>query len=133
MALSGFLVKGICAKDSTSALYALGQNFPQFLGSTPPVMCSLSAQSFIAPSTFSQTITCHDLNSPVQSIFVHPISLPSCDPALAGVTLSDIFSLPVSPDLATVWMLGFSLPLILWLVAWGFGVVINMFRDDRRL
>lgn len=132
MALTGFLVHGICAKDSIAALYALGEEFPQFLGSTPPVMCNLSAQSFTAPSTFSQTISCHDLLGANQYLFVHPISLPVCDPALAGVTLSDIFSIPSTPDVTQAWMIAFTLPLILWLTAWGFGVVVNMFshKDD---
>lgn len=132
MALTGFLVHGICAKDSTTALYALGEGFPQFLGSTPPVMCNLASQSFTAPSTFSQVVSCHDLTGAPQYIFNHPISLPMCDPALAGVTLSDIFSVPASPDVATVWMFGFSLPIICYLAAWGFGIVVNMFKhtDD---
>jgi|SRR3990172_8656721 len=131
MAATGFLVHGICAKDSTTALYALGQAFPQFLGSTPPVMCNLAGQSFTAPNTFSQTVSCHDLTGAPQYLFVHPISLPMCDPLLAGVTLSDIFSTPPTIDVSAAWMLGFALPMTLYLAAWGFGVVVNMFKSHH--
>lgn len=89
MAITGFLVHGICADGSALALDALGSAFPQFLGSTPPVMCNLSAQSFIAPSTFSQTISCHDLTGAAQYIFVHPISLIQCDPTISTTPFFD--------------------------------------------
>lgn len=35
------------------------------------------------------------------------------------------FSVPEPTDLAAVWMAGFSLPVICWLVSGGYGTVIN--------
>lgn len=131
MALTGFVVNGICAKSASDAVFAIGAMFPKLLGSTNPVMCNLSAASFSGGQTFSTTVSCHELNSAAQYIFVHPISLPLCDPLLSPVVLSDIFSMPASPDVQTAWLIGFTLPLAMYLVAWGYGVVINMFRGGR--
>jgi len=44
-------------------------------------------------------------------------------------TLTDIFTMPVAEDLQQMWMLGFSLPIITYLTAWGYGVVINWFNE----
>lgn len=55
---------------------------------------------------------------------------PPCDPT-QYLTYTDVFTIPGSPDVATAWMIGFSLPLILYLTAWGFGVVIGMFSNRR--
>lgn len=49
----------------------------------------------------------------------------------ASATLTDIFSMPVSEDLQQMWMLGFGLPIITYLTAWGYGVVINWFNEKR--
>lgn len=110
MAFTGYMVNGICAESSDAALLALGVGFPKYLGSTPPVMCNLSAQSFTAPNTFSQTITCHELNSSRQDIFVHPISLPACDPALDP----NQFLQPTADQ-------------ILFVFTWGMGAVVFLF------
>jgi len=44
-------------------------------------------------------------------------------------TLTDIFTMPLAEDLQQMWMLGFSLPIITYLTAWGYGVVINWFNE----
>ena len=49
----------------------------------------------------------------------------------ASPTLQDIFSIPLASDLAQLWLVGFSLPLILYLTAWGYGVVVNFFNPDK--
>lgn len=51
----------------------------------------------------------------------------------ATPTLAALFAVPDSATVQSAWMAGFSLPVILWLVAWGFGVVINMFRSNETL
>ena len=40
-------------------------------------------------------------------------------------TLSAIFNQPISSDLATMWSLGFSLPMIVYLSSWAFGQVVS--------
>jgi hypothetical protein len=45
--------------------------------------------------------------------------------------LTDIFTTPVAADLQQMWMLGFATPLIAYLTAWGYGVVINWFNDRK--
>lgn len=47
-------------------------------------------------------------------------------------TLTDIFTMPLAGDLSQMWMLGFSMPIITYLTAWGYGVVINWFSDKKR-
>lgn len=47
-------------------------------------------------------------------------------------TLTDIFTMPLAADLAQMWMLGFGLPVITYLTAWGYGVVINWFKEKHR-
>lgn len=44
-------------------------------------------------------------------------------------TLQDIFSIPISSDLQNMWELGFGLPVLCYLVAWGYGTVINFFTS----
>lgn len=48
-----------------------------------------------------------------------------------GPTLQDIFSIPASADLQTMWELGFELPVLCYLVAWAYGTVIE-FMDSRK-
>jgi len=48
---------------------------------------------------------------------------------MSGPTLTDIFTMPVAEDLQQMWMLGFSLPIIAYLTAWSYGVVINWFNE----
>ncbi len=40
-------------------------------------------------------------------------------------TLQDIFTVPVAEDLAQMWAIGFSLPMVVYLVSWALGVVVN--------
>lgn len=40
-------------------------------------------------------------------------------------TLSSLFAVPLASDLQSMWMAGFSLPLIVYLVAWAYQTVIN--------
>ncbi|MCL7422875.1 MAG: hypothetical protein M8364_18450 [Methylobacter sp.] len=46
-------------------------------------------------------------------------------------TLTDLFTIPVAADLQQMWMLGFSLPVITYLTAWAYGVVINWFNEKH--
>ena len=46
-------------------------------------------------------------------------------------TLQSIFQIPLAEDLAQLWAVGFSLPVIIYLSAWGLGVVINWFRPSH--
>lgn len=46
-------------------------------------------------------------------------------------TLHDIFNMPLSSDMLQMWELGFSLPVLCYLVAWGYGTVINMFSRNH--
>jgi len=48
-----------------------------------------------------------------------------------GVTLQDIFQIPVAADIASAWMAGFALPMIVYLSAWAYGYVINWFNDKE--
>lgn len=50
---------------------------------------------------------------------------------VAQPTLQDIFSMPIASDLLQMWELGFGLPVLCYLVAWGYGVIINMFARDH--
>lgn len=45
-------------------------------------------------------------------------------------TLTDIFTMPLSEDLQQMFELGFILPVLTWITAWGYGVVINWFERD---
>ena len=44
-------------------------------------------------------------------------------------TLTDIFTFPVAEDLQQMFTLGFSIPMVAYLTAWGYGVVINWFNE----
>lgn len=46
-------------------------------------------------------------------------------------TLTDIFAIPLAEDLQQMWITGFSLPLIAYLTAWAYGVVINWFNEKE--
>lgn len=47
----------------------------------------------------------------------------------ATPTLAALFAMPDADTIRTVFIAGFSLPLILWLTAWGFGTVVNWFNS----
>lgn len=134
MALTGFLVNlgggvTVCADGAVNTIEAFGARFPYVAGSQP-VLCNLEGSVFTAPNTFTNTVQCHDLTGGQAWIFAHPLKLTQCDPMVWGVNMETIFNVPASVDLTQAWMIAFTLPLILWLTAWGFGVVVNMFRRD---
>lgn len=47
----------------------------------------------------------------------------------ASLTVAELFAVPSIPDLETVFMYGFKLPLIFYLVSWAFGVVVNFINE----
>lgn len=51
----------------------------------------------------------------------------------ATPTLAALFAVPDADTVRQAFMAGLSLPLILWLTAWGFGVVVNFInhRTDQ--
>lgn len=48
-------------------------------------------------------------------------------------TLAALFATPDSEGVRQAFMAGLSLPLILWLSAWGFGVAVNWFNERQQL
>ena len=46
-------------------------------------------------------------------------------------TLHDIFSIPLVEDLQSMFMVGFSLPLIAYLTAWAFGILIEWLNEPE--
>jgi len=44
-------------------------------------------------------------------------------------TLTSIFNMPVAADLGEIWLIGFSLPIIIYLSAWAFGELISFVND----
>lgn len=90
MALTGFLVANKCAPDSLEAENALASQFPQYLGSTPPVMCSVF-NTWYTPATKAYTlvITCHDLTGATQYQYSHDVILQPCDPAISTAPFFD--------------------------------------------
>jgi len=46
-------------------------------------------------------------------------------------SLQNIFAIPLAEDMTQMWSLGFGLPMTCYLVAWGFGVILNMLRDTK--
>ena len=47
-------------------------------------------------------------------------------------TLTEVFAMPLAEDSQQMWMAGFSLPVIAYLTAWAFGVVINWFTNEPK-
>lgn len=132
MALTGFLHNGVCwptyneamsvkfGSDpvlETTATQGDKIHFYQHLNGTQWVWSEYST------SGAAWTLQYH---SPMPAISFTP-----CDPMLS-VTLNSLFTIPAPADITQAWMIAFTLPLILWLTAWGFGVVVNMFshKDD---
>lgn len=54
-------------------------------------------------------------------------ALMSADEYATTPTLAAIFAQPEPEAIQAAFMTGLSLPLILWLTSWGFGVVVNWF------
>ncbi len=46
-------------------------------------------------------------------------------------SLTEIFAIPLAADLQQMFMTGVSIPLIAYLSAWGYGVVINWFNKPN--
>jgi len=46
-------------------------------------------------------------------------------------TLQALFAMPDSGQLAAAWAAGFTIPMICYLVAWGFGVAVNFFKPEN--
>ena len=67
----------------------------------------------------------------VPYLFFGTLFIPQYETLMASPTLQDIFSVPVAPDLATIWMLGFSLPFIIYFVSSHYAAVINFFNHKN--
>jgi hypothetical protein len=46
-------------------------------------------------------------------------------------SLTQIFTIPVAADLQEMWMLGFALPIICYLTAWGYQSLISWFEKGE--
>lgn len=46
-------------------------------------------------------------------------------------TLQALFAWPESDQMVQAWMAGFTIPMICYLAAWGFGVVVNFFKPEN--
>lgn len=129
MALTGFWVSGVCYASQMEAVAALNSQFPIVTGAF------LHHGSAVASGASDALLTIRTINlvAVPDSWQVHAMifNFSACDPLISPVTLSKIFSMPAVSDVATAWTIAFTLPLILWLTAWGFGVVINMFKHDH--
>lgn len=44
-------------------------------------------------------------------------------------TLFDLFSIPLATDLNQMFMYGLFIPLLAYMTAWGYGIVINWFNE----
>lgn len=136
MALTGFLVNmgggnpSVCADGAANAILALGARFPYVAGSQP-LLCNLESSVHTPPNTFTNTVACHDLTNKAVFIDAHDLHLMQCDPTTWLSDLSRVFNVPAAADITQAWMIAFTLPLILWLTAWGFGVVVNMFKHEH--
>lgn len=47
----------------------------------------------------------------------------------SSLTVSELFAVPAVPDLQTVFMAGFSVPLTLYLAAWAYGVLLSFINQ----
>jgi hypothetical protein len=45
---------------------------------------------------------------------------------------SNIWTIPNVETLRDIWMIGFSIPMILWLVTWAYALVINFATTDHK-
>jgi len=45
-------------------------------------------------------------------------------------TLQALFAWPESDQVIAAWMAGFTLPMLCYFVAWGFGTVVNFFKPE---
>jgi len=64
-----------------------------------------------------------------------PIDDPSCEFMVLSAaeiqdypTLANIFQMPIQSDMQAAFMLGFALPLIVYLTSWGYQSVINFIQ-----
>ncbi len=48
-----------------------------------------------------------------------------------AVTLSALVSMPTIPDMQAMWYVGFSLPVICYMVAWAYQAVITFISQDH--
>lgn len=90
MALTGFLVNGICAPSASQALIAFASEFPKVAGSNPDLI-AFSGGTFTAPNTFNMNLLTHNLNGSQTTNLTHSIILVSCDPVISplGGTVFD--------------------------------------------
>jgi len=56
-------------------------------------------------------------------------ALMTADEYATTPTLAAIFATPTSEEIQAAFKYGFSFPVFLWLIAWGFGTVINFVND----
>lgn len=46
-------------------------------------------------------------------------------------SLAEVFAMPLATDLQQMWLIGFSLPIILYLASWAFQTVIDFISQDH--
>jgi hypothetical protein len=51
------------------------------------------------------------------------------DAGASNLTVTELFAVPAVADLQTVFMAGIFLPLVLYLVSWAYGTVVNFINE----
>lgn len=121
MALTGFIVDGVCQASSAQALLALQANYPVISNG---LYISTTGATFVAPNTFNVTMKTIAVNAATNTLAVKNFSLVQCDPliSLDGGTIFD----PVIG--AAFWSFAMTFVLGLYLVSRNSAAIISAIK-----
>lgn len=129
MALTGFWVSGVCHNSQQTAIDALAASFPVIDNGIIYHLISIGSSGSTGAAI---AVYASPINSSLATTSVsRNIYFAACDPATSPVTLSQIFTVPPTPDVITAWSLGFIFPMVCYMAAWGYGAVLEMFKHGR--
>lgn len=122
MPLTGLFAAGVCNADAAHALAAFSSQYPQFHNGA--VVSIVGAGVDGAGHVFGSLVSQNMLSGAYTWTWLD-IPLVACDPLTSPISLSNIFTVPPLPDVSTVWALGFITPMVVYMTAWGYGILLD--------
>lgn len=88
--------------------------------------------SYLCFSNVIKKLTITEVNTIQDCLAIDPLAFiaTSASSMATQPTLQDVFNIPLAANLTQMFSLGFSLPILCFMVAWAYGTVINFF-DSR--
>lgn len=113
-----------CFNDAAEALAAFRESFPVVSDAAAVVLAASSESGGVVSYTVSRFQFSDSATASASGSF----GLHTC--TVGALTLDDVFAVPSNQSAVDAWSVGFVVPMVVGLLAWGIGLVGRMFEHN---